>query len=65
MGVRFWLFVILAGGLAHLILFTADREIQSGVDRLSEARLVHRDALDVDPDLKLVSERSSYMRDER
>jgi hypothetical protein len=64
-GFRFWLFVLLVGGLVHLILFTADREISAGVDRLSEARLGHPDALNVDPNLKLVSERSPYTRNER
>lgn len=65
MGLRFWVFVVIAGGLAHLILFTADRQISAGVDRLSEAKLGHTDALNVDPNLKLVSERSPYTRNER
>jgi hypothetical protein len=63
MGLRFWLFVAVMGGLAHLVLFLADREISAGVDRLSESGDMHRHALD--PDLKLVSERSPCMRDDR
>jgi hypothetical protein len=65
MHLRFWLFVAATGGLAHLFLFMADREISAGVDRLAVARLAPPDALDVDPNLKLVSERSPYMRNER
>jgi len=65
MGLRFWLFVVFAGGLAHLILLAADREISTGVDRLGEVKLVRPGALDLDPNLKRVSERSPYMRNER
>jgi hypothetical protein len=65
MPLRFWLFVAATGGIAHLILFMADREISAGVDRLAVVELAHPGALDVDPDLKLVSERSPYMRNER
>jgi predicted proteasome-type protease len=53
------------GGRAHLVLYLADREINAGVDRLSELKNLHGYALDADPDLKLVSKRSPYMRDER
>jgi hypothetical protein len=65
MGLRLWLFVAAAGGLAHLLLFIADREIRAGVDRLSEVRLLPPDGLDVDPNLRLVSARSPYTRNER
>ena len=65
MGLRLWLFVAAVGGLAHLILYAADREINAGVDRLSESRLVRPGELDADSNLKLVSARSPYMRDER
>jgi hypothetical protein len=65
MHLRFWLFVAATGGLAHLILFIADRQINAGVDKLAEVRGLHRYAQDVDPDLKLVSERGPYMRNER
>ena len=62
---RFWIFVAATAGFAHLILSMADREISAGVDRLAAVRLSHGDGLDVDPNLKLVSERSPYMRSER
>ena len=65
MGLRLWLFVAAVGGLAYLILCIADREISAGVDRLSEARLMRIGGLDADQDLKLVSARSPYMRNER
>jgi hypothetical protein len=65
MPLRFWLFIAIAGGLAHLVLFIADREISAGVDRLAELPTVHRSTLDADPNLKLVSEHSPYMRNER
>lgn len=38
-------------------------EMDAGVDRLSEMKL--RSTLDADPNLKLISERSPYMRTER
>jgi hypothetical protein len=65
MGLRLWLFLAAVGGLAHLVLYLADREINAGVDRLSESRLVRHGELDGDSNLKLVSARSPYMRNER
>lgn len=65
MGLRLWLFVAAVGGLAHLVLYLADREINAGVDRLSESRLVRPGELDGDSNLKLLSARSRYMRNER
>jgi len=65
MGLRLWLFVAAAGGLAHLILYMPDREINAGVDRLSQSMLVPPHELDTDSNLKLVSARSPYMRNER
>jgi hypothetical protein len=65
MGLRLCLFVAIMGGLAHLILSMADREISAGVDRLSELDNMHGYVLDADPNLKLASERSPYMRNER
>jgi hypothetical protein len=47
---RYWLFIAVAGGIAHLILSIADREISAGVDRLSELRTTHHYVLDTDPD---------------
>jgi hypothetical protein len=57
-----WAFL---GSLAFLVLFIADREMNAGVNRLSRMKLPHHSALDADPNLKLVSERSPYMRTER
>ncbi len=45
--------------------FIADRQMNAGVDRLSRMKIPPQSALDADPDLKLVSERSPYMRTER
>jgi hypothetical protein len=52
-------------GLAHLILYIADREVNASVDRLSQLRLARPGELDNDSNLKLVSARSPYMRNER
>jgi hypothetical protein len=65
MSARFWIFAVVVGGLAHLILHIADREISAGIDSLSETKLARPELLDADPGLKLVSARSPYMRDER
>jgi hypothetical protein len=65
MSSRYLLFVIVVGGLAHLILYLADREISAGIDRLSEATLARPESLDANSNLKLVSARSPYMRNER
>jgi hypothetical protein len=62
MSSRYLLFVIVVGGLAHLILYLADREISAGIDRLSEATLARPESLDANSNLKLVSARSPYMR---
>jgi hypothetical protein len=65
MSSRYLLFVIVVGGLAHLILYLADREISAGIDRLSEATLARPESLNANPNLKFVSARSRYMRNER
>lgn len=65
MGLRFWLFVVATAAIAHLMLHLADREITDGVDRLSKATLTRSYALSADPELRSVSARSPYMRDER
>ena len=62
---RLWLFIAFAGGLAHLVLVIADRQISAGVDRLAGLPTLHQPMLDADPNLKLVSEHSPYMRNER
>ena len=58
-----WAFLAFLGSLAFFVLFIAD--MNAGVDRLSTMKLPSQSALDGDPDLKLVSERSPYMRTER
>jgi hypothetical protein len=61
-----WTFLIFgAGFFITLVLFIADHEIKAGVERLSEMRVSPQPTLDADPNLKLVSERSPYMRNER
>jgi hypothetical protein len=51
------------GALAFSVLIIADYEMDAGVDRLSKMKL--RSTLDADPNLKLISEGSPYMRTER
>jgi hypothetical protein len=51
------------GALAFSVLIIADYEMDAGVDRLSKMKL--GSTLDADPNLKLISERSPYMRTER
>jgi hypothetical protein len=51
--------------LPFFVLFIADQQMNAGVDRLSTMKLPPQSALDADPNLKLVSERSPYMRTER
>jgi hypothetical protein len=62
---RWTFFVLCAGLLINLVLFVHDREVSAGVERLAEMRLAHAPVLDADPDLRLVSMRSPYMRNER
>ena len=60
-----WTFLILCAGffITTLVLFIEDYQITAGVERLSEIRVTPQ--LDADPNLRLVSERSPYMRNER
>jgi hypothetical protein len=60
-----WAFLAFLGSLAFLVLFIADQQMNAGVDRLSTMKLPSQFVLDADPNLKLVSERSPYMRTER
>ena len=48
-----------------LVLFIQDAEIKAGVERLSEMKALPQPTFDADPNLRLVSQRSPYMRDER
>ena len=59
-----WTFVILCAGffITTLALFLEEYQISAGVERLSEMRV---SPLSADPNLRLVSEHSPYMRDER
>ena len=59
-----WAFLAFLGSLAFLVLFIADRQMNAGVERFSRTKIPPQ-SLDADPDLKLVSERSPYMRTER
>jgi hypothetical protein len=62
-----WTFFILCAGffITTLVLFLEDYQINAGVERLSELRVSPDRSLSADPDLRLVSGRSPYMRDER
>jgi hypothetical protein len=58
-----WAFFTFMGALAFSVLIIADYEMDAGVDRLSKMKL--RSTLEADPNLKLISEGSPYMRTER
>jgi hypothetical protein len=62
-----WTFLVLCAGffITAVVLFIEDYQIEAGVERLSEMRVSPQPALYADPNLKEVSERSPYMRDER
>ena len=60
-----WPFLALLGSLIFLVLFIKDWETKMDAEKLSRMKLPHRSGLNADPNLKLVSERSSYMRSER
>jgi hypothetical protein len=60
-----WSILAFVGSLIFLVLFIKDWETKMGADRLSRMKLPHHSALDADPNLKLVSESSPYMRTER
>lgn len=62
-----WTFLILCAGffITTLVLVLEDYAISAGVDRLSEMQVPPDSSLSADPNLRLVSEHSPYMRDER
>lgn len=62
-----WTFVILCAGffITALVFFLEDYQIRAGVERLSEMSVSPDSSLSADPNLRLVSEHSPYMRDER
>jgi hypothetical protein len=57
-----WAILAFVGSLLFLVLFIKDWEIRAGVNRLSK---MNQSAVEADPNLRLVSERSPYMRTER
>jgi hypothetical protein len=65
MRVMFLGYVAFVGALAFLVLFVADREREAGAERLSAYRIPPHAAFNTDPELKLVSANSPYMRSER
>ena len=60
-----WVFLAFVGSLIFLVLFVADWQMTAGVDRLTKIKIPPQSALEADPNLKLVTERSPYMRSER
>jgi len=58
-------YLAFVGVLAFLVLFVADREREVGVERLTAYRILPHPAFNTDPELKLVSANSPYMRSER
>jgi hypothetical protein len=58
-----WAILALVGSLIFLVLFIADRQTNAGVG--SRMKVAPQSSLEADPNLKLVSERSPYMRTER
>ena len=62
---KWTLLILCAGFFITLVLFIEDYEINAGVERLSEMRVLPQPTRDAEPNLKLVSERSPYMRNER
>lgn len=57
-----WALLAFVGSLLFLVLLIKDWEIKEGVNRLSK---MNQSAVEPDPNLKLVFERSPYMRTER
>jgi hypothetical protein len=62
---KVWGFLCLVGSLVFLMLSAADRHPKVGLERLPKIRVAPRWFLQPEPDLKLVSKRSPYMRTER
>jgi hypothetical protein len=60
-----WAFLAFVGSVIFLVLFIADRQMKVSVNRLSRIEIPPRSSLEADPNLRLVSERSPYMRTER
>jgi hypothetical protein len=62
---RSWSILAFVGSLVVLVLFIKDWETKMDGQKQSRMKLPHHSALDADPNLRLVSERSPYMRTER
>jgi hypothetical protein len=60
-----WGILAFVGSLILLVFFIKDWETKVGTDRLSRMKPPHQSFLEDDPNLKLVTERSPYMRNER
>jgi len=60
-----WGVLAFVGSLIFSLLFIKNWDTKMGAQKLSRTKLPHHSDLDVDPNLKLVSERSPYMRSER
>jgi len=60
-----WGVLAFVGSLAFSLFFIKNWETKMDAQKLSRTKLPHHSALDVDRNLKLVSERSPYMRSER
>jgi hypothetical protein len=59
-----WTTLAFVGFLIFLVVFIKDWETKMGADKFSRMKLPRHSGLNSDPDLKLVSERSPYMRNE-
>jgi hypothetical protein len=60
-----WPFLAFIGSLIFLVLAIADWEMHEHLDNLSKMKPQRQSSLTADPDLKLITERSPYMRTER
>jgi hypothetical protein len=65
MKTTFFAYMALVWVLAFLILFVADRQMNEGIERLSNYRIPPHSALGVDPEIKLVSSKRSEPRNVR
>lgn len=66
MDLRSWLLILVTAAVAHVILHALDRQIDASIHRLSEATINHPGAGSrAEPDMRSVTARSAYMRNER
>ena len=64
MGLRLWCLILAMAAFAHAMLRVMDLQIDAGINRLSETANL-RSAAASAPDLRSVTARSPYMRNER